>query len=259
MEYQKERERRLQRFEDILHICERNAELLSAIQWTRERTMLYRSSYGMEDGYDSQRQPADVNDRSCREIDEWFSGISGKHKLPCRLIVTEQDMLEKAQLLYQEDSDRRIGIWNFACAMQPGGSVFRGGAGQEENLCRCSTLYPCLDTGLLQQRYYEPNREDLREAGTCILTPGIVCLDANNDRKQWNRRENWFTVDVLSCTAPEWERTSGPETLPCEKGRLSDPQEWKKLLCVKRRGLLQAAADARIDVLVIGISGIIDT
>ncbi len=44
---------------------------------------------------------------------------------------------------------------NFASAKNPGGGFLRGTKAQEEDLTRCSALYPCLQP---QRAYYEANR-----------------------------------------------------------------------------------------------------
>lgn len=46
-------------------------------------------------------------------------------------------------------------ILNFASARNPGGGFLGGARAQEEELCRCSALYPCLEK---QRAYYDANR-----------------------------------------------------------------------------------------------------
>lgn len=47
-------------------------------------------------------------------------------------------------------------ILNFASARKPGGGFINGAKSQEEDVCRCSGLYPCLTR---QRAYYDANRQ----------------------------------------------------------------------------------------------------
>jgi uncharacterized protein (TIGR02452 family) len=49
----------------------------------------------------------------------------------------------------------RVAALNFASARNVGGGFLGGAKAQEEDLCRCSALYPCL---LAQRAYYDANR-----------------------------------------------------------------------------------------------------
>lgn len=55
-----------------------------------------------------------------------------------------------------KDSTNPIALLNFASARTPGGGFLLGEKAQEEDLCRCSGLYPCL---LKCVEYYTANRE----------------------------------------------------------------------------------------------------
>ncbi len=59
--------------------------------------------------------------------------VSGKRSLEAAVEYAKQDM--------------KTCVLNFASASNPGGGVAHGSSAQEESICRCSTLYPCLNTG----------------------------------------------------------------------------------------------------------------
>ena len=89
---------------------------------------------------------------------------------------------------------------NFASATNPGGGVDKGASAQEECLCRCSTLYKCLNTEGVKKVFYEPHRRD----GTplhnddIVYTPDVVII--KNDG--YNSLFRYSKVNVITCAAP---------------------------------------------------------
>lgn len=63
-------------------------------------------------------------------------------------------------------------VLNFASARTPGGGFLRGGAAQEESLCRATTLYHALAS---QEAYYARNKAaiDTRYADIGLYTPKV--------------------------------------------------------------------------------------
>ncbi len=70
-----------------------------------------------------------------------------------RIEVTDETTGRAARRLAAEH-DRVLAL-NYASARNPGGGFIRGARAQEEDLARCSALYPSL---LTQPRYYADNR-----------------------------------------------------------------------------------------------------
>ena len=119
---------------------------------------------------------------------------------------------ETAVNLRGRNPTARIAVHNFASATNPGGGVVHGSRAQEESLCRCSTLYPVLDTDENFSRYYNfhRRRQDSIYTDACIFTPNILIYKSDTDLPQRLPQENWTTVDVMTCAAPNLRNTTCP-------------------------------------------------
>lgn len=86
---------------------------------------------------------------------------------------------------------------NFASARNVGGGFLNGAKAQEEDLCRCSGLFPCLET---QPRYYQANRA----ADGCLYTDHAIYSPKvpffRDDRL--NLLETPYTLSVITSPAP---------------------------------------------------------
>lgn len=85
---------------------------------------------------------------------ELLGAAVGVKAEPPRTTVTSERTQEAVRRLVDAGQDDLV-VLNFASARNPGGGFIRGAKAQEEDLARCSGLYPCL---LPQQRYYTVNR-----------------------------------------------------------------------------------------------------
>ena len=70
--------------------------------------------------------------------------------------VTHETTQIAARRLVESESVADLVMLNFASARNAGGGFINGAKAQEEDLCRCSGLYPCL---ISQHGYYEANRK----------------------------------------------------------------------------------------------------
>ncbi|MBQ9496313.1 MAG: TIGR02452 family protein, partial [Selenomonadaceae bacterium] len=93
-----------------------------------------------------------------------------------KISVVRRRTLDAAMSLQKRHLELKIAVHNFASATNPGGGVRLGSRAQEESLCRCTTLYPVLNTQENLDRYYTVNRErgDSLYDDACIYTPEIV-------------------------------------------------------------------------------------
>lgn len=165
-------------FEDTMAWIQKNSHLQQAVAYTQQHTALY------------------MPDETPALPERKYTGTT--------IDVTSQRSFEAAMDLLHKKPDKRICVLNFASATNPGGGVTRGSSAQEESLCRCSTLYPCLKTPALANGFYgfHRQRHDVRYTDACIFTPGIVILKSDTDVPARLPDDKWSQVDVISCAAP---------------------------------------------------------
>lgn len=94
--------------------------------------------------------------------------------------------------------DGPVGLLNFASARNPGGGFLNGAKAQEEDLCRCSGLYPCL---LQCMEYYEVNRNQpsLLYTDYAIFSPDVPFFKTRGTGELLNEP---FLVSVITMPAP---------------------------------------------------------
>ena len=142
---------------------------------------------------------------------------------------------------------------NFASAIHPGGgvTVSKSPSGQEECLCRVSTLYKCISTEKALKDFYYPHRNTGNNLHNddIIYTPEVfVFKDDNNnllDRKQW------FTVDVISCAAPNIGKHQKGERETVDVENIELEQIHKR----RAQRILDVAVRHHVDVVILGAFG----
>lgn len=235
MGYQEDREKRIEIFEDTIRYCERNQNLLEAIVHTRENTLLYREPLQECDGV-----------------------IANRYEQPVKVSVSLKRTLEAAGGLHVKYENDRIGILNFASATNPGGGVIRGSNAQEESICRCTMLYPCLATESLQEKYYvyHKKRRNPLYTDSCIVTPDIIVFKTDEKWPRLCAEEDWFSVDVISCAAPNLRGGLLDYKDFLDKAdNVKEEEKIRELLSTRIRGILQVAVSQHMDVLVLGAFG----
>lgn len=231
MEYQANIEKRITDFEDTLLYCEYNTTLLNAIQHTKENTRFYKEPL-----------------KACTKHKKAF-------EKPVWVSVSFRGTLETAKRLYLNYPDEHIGILNFASGSEPGGGVIRGSHTHEGYLCRCSTLYPCLNTADLQKSYYGYHKtiKNPLYTDTCLYTPEIVVLKTDEECPVPRLEPDWFFVDVISCSIPnlsEYFADLGHYTDHMHP--LITEEQIRDLLKNRIKGILQVALQCNIHILVFG-------
>lgn len=146
---------------------------------------------------------------------------------------------------------KKVAVLNFANNHSVGGAPFDAGA-QEESLCRCSTLYPCLQA-MGDAFYHKHTRQfDEHEIGymgndDLIYTPEVVVFktDERTDPicPQMMNTEDWYKVDVITCAAPEMYRTD------------IRPTDYEAVITSRIKRILDVAARQGTEVLILGAWG----
>ena len=118
--------------------------------------------------------------------------------------IVKKRTLEAAVSLQRRHLELKITVHNFASATNPGGGVKHGSRAQEEAICRCSTLYPVLNTDDNWKRFYNVNRAQANPLhdDACIYTPEIVVCKTDAERPVRLPRDRWDLVDVVTIAAP---------------------------------------------------------
>lgn len=137
--------------------------------------------------------------------DEPLSLPKTSYEMPVEVVVSKKRSLAAAQAYV----GKKICVLNFASATNAGGGVEKGSNAQEEALCRCSTLYPCISDQQVVDRFHNAHRKALRNGSLnalynddCIYTPGVVVFRSDTPSQKLLPKENWYEVDVISCAAP---------------------------------------------------------
>ncbi len=228
-----ERKARVDIFQDTLMRCKDDKDLANAVTSSVERTHILNAG-------ETFRFPC-----------------TNRSRYPV-ITVTEKRSFQAARDLSLKYPGKRIGVLDFASESEPGGAVLSGSAAQEESLCRCSTLYPCLNTERLNTKYYGAENEetDFRGSGTVVYIPGVTVFKTDEELPALLPKEEWFSADVLVCAAPDRrvERAISFDRIRNEPVYMN-AQEWRKLYRKRIRSILYEAYSRGVEILVLGAWG----
>lgn len=174
-----------------------------------------------------------------------------------KVTVSGKRSLEAAESYAKQG--KRVCVLNFASATNPGGGVVRGSSAQEESICRCSTLYPCLDTPEMRKSFYAPHRRanDPLYNDDCIYTPGVYVIKSDISFPEPLAEQDRYKVDILTCAAPNLrERPSNPMNPDAgsRPAKLTAPQ-FEKLITSRIKRVFEVAAADGSEVLILGAFG----
>ena len=111
--------------------------------------------------------------------------------------VTDETTQVAAHRLVHLEGVNDLVLLNFASARNPGGGFIRGAKAQEEDVTRCSGLYPCL---LTQPTYYEVNRRQssLLYTDHMIYSPQVPFFRTTSR----NLLDHVFLASIITAPAP---------------------------------------------------------
>ncbi|MDE7093743.1 MAG: TIGR02452 family protein, partial [Oscillospiraceae bacterium] len=228
------REKLITIFEDTLNWLAQNPELKQATENSIKHTKLYLE----------QETP---------KIPE------SQENFQTRIHVSKLKSFEMAMQLHKQYPNAKIAVHNFASATNAGGGVTHGSRAQEESLCRCSNLYPCLNQDWLKQEFYLFHRlkKDLRYTNACIYSPDILIIKTDDNFPERMPESDWCKVDILTCAAPNLRIKPYNRMNP---GKGSEPlkltdRELLKLHISRARHMFSIALANHIQVLVLGAFG----
>lgn len=117
-----------------------------------------------------------------------------------RVLVT-QEKVQDAILRYD---GKKIVVLNFASATRPGGGVRRGAIAQEEDICLCSNLLPCLESEEFEHYYL---LDKMTDSPSVYYDKMIISEDVQFFRDGSGILANFMTdATVITCAAPNLER-----------------------------------------------------
>lgn len=212
------KEKRKSVFEDTMHWIQSDPDLQNSVSASIQNTKVY-----FEEDYPSFQKS------------EKETGIT----------ITKERTFEAVRRLRKIYPDAKIAAMNFANAFHPGGGVAHGASAQEECLCRCSTLFPCINTKETLNTYYR-HHHDLNSnlaTDSLIYTPDVTVCKTDTDLPQRMEKENWYQTDILTIAAPNLIQSALPL------------QDLYDLQFKRITHMLTVAAHENVDVLVLGAFG----
>lgn len=231
------REENIAVFQDTEHRCKTNQRLKEGIANSVAKQKLILDGDGVEDAF-----PGKALERN-------------RYQRAAKVVVSKKRSFEAASAYH----GKKVCVHNFASATNPGGGVTKGSTAQEECLCRCSTLYFCLNTEIPWGGFYDPHRaaQDPIHNDDCIYTPDVIVMKTDEAIPQIMQEKDWYSVDVITCAAPNLrERPSNQMNSGDGQASVKLSSQEQLALHEKRlRRILDVAVLAGEEVVILGAFG----
>ncbi|MCD7716368.1 MAG: TIGR02452 family protein [Lachnospiraceae bacterium] len=231
------REDKIQVFNDTMARCRDDARLKMAVQKSIAAQKVYLEE---------------------EEFDE--TAVGAVYEQDAKIVVSKKRSFEAAAVY----TGQKVCLLNFASATNPGGGVKKGSSAQEECLCRCSTLYPCISDGKARSRFHDRHRRMISNGilnalynDDCIYTPGVVVFKTDTTMPQMMPEKEWYMVNVITCAAPNLRERPSNAMNPepgCQAVRICD-SELKKLHEKRANRILDIAKAQGDEVVILGAFG----
>ena len=174
-----------------------------------------------------------------------------------KIVVSGKRSLEAAEEYAKQG--KKVCVLNFASATNPGGGVVNGSSAQEECICRCTTLYPCLNNDNLWMEFYKPHRKAANPLynNDCIYTLDVCVFKSDINFPEPLPKDEWWKVNILTCASPNLrERPSNPMNPHAGYKQVKvTPDELESLLASRIRRIFEVAIANYNDVLILGAFG----
>lgn len=174
-----------------------------------------------------------------------------------KVIVSGKRTLEASET-YAKKS-KKVCVLNFASATNPGGGVTHGSSAQEEAICRCSTLYPCLNIKEMWDGFYGPHRQANNPLynDDCIFTPGVKVFKSDISFPELLPKTEWWDVDVITCAAPNLRTVPSNWMNPDAGSEKADItcEELRSLHISRIQRIFEVAMAEKAEVLILGAFG----
>ena len=174
-----------------------------------------------------------------------------------KVIVSGKRSLEAAEPYAKQG--KKVCVLNFASASNPGGGVVNGSSAQEECICRCTTLYPCLNISAMWDAFYMPHRKANNPLynNDCIYTPNVCVFKSDTNFPEPLPQAEWWKVNILTCAAPNLRERPSNAMNPnagATAAKIS-ATELEKLLTSRVRRIFEVAVANGNEVLILGAFG----
>ena len=174
-----------------------------------------------------------------------------------KVVVSGKRSLEAAEVYAKQG--KKVCVLNFASATNPGGGVVNGSSAQEECICRCTTLYPCLNTDAMWNAFYKPHRKAANPLynNDCIYTPDVCVFKSDTNFPEVMPKDEWWNVNILTCAAPNLRERPSNSMNPFagDTAAKITLTKLEKLLTARIKRIFETAVVNGNEVLILGAFG----